>query len=186
MRTPPRLSRRTAVGGAAALTALVVSGCTQDGASRTRSGPAAIESTANSETPTRGPVPPDVALAAAVLRDEQSMLDQVAATARRHPGLAETVSGARSTHRAHVRLLRQAVPDGTRRTPPRPFRPGQVPRRPGPALAALVRAETRLSAVGQHNAVRAESGSFARVLASMAAASAQQAARLADVAEDRR
>ena len=183
MRTPPRLSRRTAVGGAAALTALVVSGCTRDGASRTGSGPAGSE---GSETPTRSPVPPDVTLAAAVLRDEQSMLDQVAATARRHPGLAETVSGARSTHRAHVRLLRQAVPDGTRRTPPRPVRPGQVPRRPGPALAALVRAETRLSADGQRNAVRAESGSFARVLASMAAASAQQAARLADVAADRR
>jgi len=183
VRTPPRLSRRRAVGGAAALTALVVSGCTQDGASRTGSGPSA---TPRSETPTQGRVPPDVTLAAAVLRDEQTMLDQVAATARRHPGLAETVSGARSTHRAHVRLLRQAVPDGARPTPPRPFRPGQVPRRPGPALAALVRAETRLSADGQRNAVRAESGSFARVLASMAAASAQQAARLADVAADRR
>lgn len=183
MRTPPRLSRRTAVGGAAALTALVVSGCTRDGASRTGSGPAASVTSGGTGLRVGVSLP---SLAAAVLRDEQSMLDQVAATARRHPGLAETVSGARSTHRAHVRLLRQAVPDGTRRTPPRPFRPGQVPRRPGPALAALVRAETRLSAVGQHNAVRAESGSFARVLASMAAASAQQAARLADVAEDRR
>jgi hypothetical protein len=186
VRTPPRLSRRRAVGGAAALTALVVSGCTQDGASRTGSGPAATGSSESSEAPTRAPVPPDVTLAAAVLRDEQSMLDRVAATARRHPGLAGTVSGARSTHRAHVRLLRQAVPDGARRTPPRPFRPGQVPRRPGSALAALVRAETRLSSDGQRNAVRAESGSFARVLASMAAASAQQAARLADVSADRR
>ena len=167
-----------------ALTALVVAGCTGDGVPGAGSGPTA---TPGGGTPTRPPVPRDVALAAAVLRGEQAMLDRVAATARRHPRLADTVAGARSTHRAHVRLLREAVPDGApSRTPARPFPPGQVPRRPGPALAALARAETRLSDEGQRNAVRAESGSFARVLASMAAASAQQAARLADVAADRR
>lgn len=170
MRTPPRLSRRTAVGGAAALTALVASGCTDGQAT------APTRTVTGTATPTRAAVAPDVALAAAVLRGEQAMLDRVVATARRHPGLAGTLAGARSAHRAHVRLLRRAVPDGT---PARaPERPGRVPRRPGPALAAVARAEGRLSAAGERDALRARSGAFARVLASMAAASAQQATRL--------
>jgi hypothetical protein len=170
------------VGGAAALTALVVSGCTDDGDARRPPSAAAT-----SGTPTTSEVPPDVALAVAVLRGEQSMLDRLAATARRHPGLTATVAGARSTHRAHVRLLLRAVPDGTpARATAREVRPSRVPRRPGPALAALARAESRLSTAGQDNAVRARSGAFARVLASMAAASAQQAERLTALAADRR
>ena len=182
MRTSPRLSRRTAVGGAAALTAWVVAGCTGDGGARPTS-----SARTSARTPTRAALLPDVALAVAVLRGEQSMLDRVVATARRHPGLADTVSGARSTHRAHVRLLLRAVPDGTgSRAPAATVRPTRVPRRPGPALAALARAESRLSAAGERNAVRARSGAFARVLASMAAASAQQADRLAGLAADRR
>lgn len=162
-----------------------MSGCTEGRAVQPAA--TATGTTGSTGTPTRGPVPPDVALAAAVLRDEQAMLDRVVATARRHPGLADTVSGARSTHRAHVRLLREAVPPGTPSpTATRTGRPGQVPGRPAPALAALARAERRLSAAGERNAVRARSGAFARVLASMAAASAQQAARLTTLAADRR
>lgn len=184
MRTPLRLTRRTAVGGAAALSALAVSGCTQGGdGTGTRSGSA----TAGSSGTPRAPVSPDVALAATVLRAEQAMLDRVAATARRHPGLAGTVAGARSTHRAHVRLLLEAVPDDSPSRPPvLTGRPVQIPGRPGPALGALARAESRLEVTGRRSAVRAESGAFARVLASMAAASAQQAARLTALSADRR
>jgi hypothetical protein len=119
-----------------------------------------------------------------VLRSERAMLGRVLATARRHPALAPSLSGARAVHRAHVALLREAVPDDT--APPGGHRTGRVPARPRQALSALARAEGRLGVAGQRNAVRARSGGFARVLASMAAASAQQAALLSTAARDRR
>jgi hypothetical protein len=50
------------------------------------------------------------------------------------------------------------------------------------ALTALARQEDRLSLSGRRSAFDARSGAFARVLASMAAASAQQARALDDAA----
>ena len=105
--TPPlrraaRVSRRTTVGGAAALGALAVTGCTPRGIDA-RPGP----------TPavTRSPdTDPDVTLAATVLADEQAMLDRVLATVRRHPRLGTTLAAARTAHTAHVDLLTAAVP----------------------------------------------------------------------------
>ena len=185
MPTPP-LSRRTALGGLAALTATAASACTAHGVDR-RAG-------AHAARPARTPEDPDVLLATTVLGDEQAMLDRVLATARRHPRLASSVAGARATHRSHVALLEGAVPGNNvsssngspsgasspaRRTPP-------VPRRPGEALAALARAEHRLSLVGKRNAFAAQSGAFSRVLASMAAAAAQQALHLGTAAQGRR
>lgn len=183
---PHPLSRRATLGGATALTAALVSGCT---ASRDRHATAAAE-------PTRAGDDPDVALAATVLDDEQRMLDRVLATVRRHPGLDGAVGGARAVHRRHVALLADAVPDsGASPSAPAGASPSvspsvpatavSVPDRPGPALAALARAEERLSLVGRRSAFAAESGAFARVLASMAAAAAQQAVLLAARAEDR-
>jgi hypothetical protein len=168
--TPPAVSRRTAI-GVAALTAAVVSGCTDDGPE-----PGQPQATPE-RTPLEAPQSPDVALAARVLADEQRMLDLVLATARRHPRLAGAVAGARAAHRSHVALLRNAVPKGsspsaTPRTAP------AVPARPAPALAALARAETRHATAGSRGALAARSGPFARVLGSMAAAAAQQAAVL--------
>jgi hypothetical protein len=63
-----------------------------------------------------------------------------------------------------------------------------VPDRPGPALAALARAEAQLSQAGVEHALEARSGAFARVLGSMAAAAAQQSTLLtaAAAAADRR
>jgi hypothetical protein len=58
----------------------------------------------------------------------------------------------------------------------------RVPARAAVALAALAREEDRLSLLGRRSAFAAQSGAFARVLASMAAASAQQARTLADAA----
>jgi hypothetical protein len=60
-----------------------------------------------------------------------------------------------------------------------------VPPKAGAALAALARAEQRLSQVGRRSAFAAESGAFARVLASMAAAATQQSTQLAAAARDR-
>jgi hypothetical protein len=175
-----RLSRRTAVGGAAALGTLAVTGCTPRGIDA-RPGPAPAAR--------RSPdADPDVTLAASVLAEEQGMLDRVLATVRQHPGLRTTLAATRTAHTAHVQLLTAAVPHGASpaATPSSTSgsRPGgaRVPARAGVALAALARAEDRLSLLGRRSAFDARSGAFARVLASMAAASAQQSRTLADAA----
>jgi hypothetical protein len=183
--TPPprrvvRLSRRAAVGGAAALGTLAVTGCTPRGIDA-RSGP----------TPAARRSPdadPDVTLAATVLAEEQGMLDRVLATVRQHPGLGTTLAAARTAHTAHVELLTAAVPRGASpsATPSSTSAAGpggpRVPARAVVALTALARQEDRLSLSGRRSAFDARSGAFARVLASMAAASAQQARALADAA----
>jgi hypothetical protein len=167
--------RRTAIGAAAALAATVITGCTVQHGSRSTPSASASRSGGSAREPTD----PDVALAAAVLRSERAMLERVLATARRHPRLAASVSGARAAHQAHVTLLTRAVPEESRSTAAAPtVEPSQVSGRPRSALAALARAETRHSATGRRHAAVARSGPFARVLASMAAASAQQAVHL--------
>jgi hypothetical protein len=178
------LSRRTAVGGAVALAAL--SGCTPRGVDRRRKPGARA---------THSPdVDPDVALAAAVLGDEQAALDRVLATVRRHPGLADVLSGAQSAHQAHVALLIKAVPRSARASasaspsdvsplvspsvPSATAAGPRVPSRSRPALLVLARQEDRLGLLGRRSAFAAQSGAFARVLASMAAAAAQQSETL--------
>jgi hypothetical protein len=133
-----------------------------------------------------------VALAATVLTGEQAMLDRVLATARRHPGVAPALAEVETMHRAHVRLLTDAVPDDARSrasasasatsAAPSPAPSGSgsaaVPGRPGAAHALLASEEQRLGRIGKRSAFAAESGAFARVLASMAAAAGQQAVAL--------
>jgi hypothetical protein len=183
------LSRRTAMGLAAA-GVVVATGCTPSGVDR-RARP----------QPSRSAEPapaqdPDVALAATVLTGEQAMLDRVLATARRHPGVAPALAEVETMHRAHVRLLTDAVPDDARSrasasasasasapsaaASPVPSESGSpaVPGRPGAALALLASEEQRLGRIGKRSAFAAESGAFARVLASMAAAAGQQAVAL--------
>ena len=177
------VTRRATLGGAAALTAVAVAGCTDDSPRRTVTPP-----------PTRrAGTDPDVLLAATVLADERAMLARVKATTRRHPTLKAELAGARAAHRAHVRLLSRAVPKeaasasasaSPSATPSAAPSPG-VPAKPGPALAALAQAEDRLSHLGRRSAFAARSGAFARVLASMAAAATQQATQLSSAAQDR-
>lgn len=140
---------------------------------------------------------PDVDLAAAVLAAEQSMVDLVDATLAAHPRLERVLAQTRSVHLSHVTLLDDAAPpedppDGTpddatsgsaSPTTPSPTgteseAPRRVPRDRGRALRLLANAEDDLSLSNKQSAFAAKSGSFARVLASMAAASAQQAAVL--------
>jgi hypothetical protein len=176
------MSRRSAITGLAALTAVLTAGCT--GASpRPAAAPTPGAAGSGSATPA-ATVLPDVSLAATVLRGEQALLDQVRATVRRHPGLHTRLARTRATHRAHTALLTRAVPRSARSaagaTPPPRRRP--VPDQPGPALAALARAEARLSQAGVEHSLQARSGAFARVLGSMAAAAAQQSTVLAAAA----
>lgn len=145
------------------------------------------------EQPTRTESPrtdPDVALAAAVLAAEQALLDRVDATTAAHPRLGPLLADARATHQAHVDLLADAAPDGPSPSPSRTApataspdpapatEPVQVPPDAARAIRALARHEDDLSLADKRSAFAAESGAFARVLASMAAAAAQQSALL--------
>lgn len=191
MPTPEPVSRRTALVGLAGVggvAAAVLAGCTSG-----RAGPGPTAPTPTSTgTPTRtstgtptGPAPdPDVALAAETLVVEQAMLDRVLATQRRHPRLTGPLAASRAAHRAHVDLLGTAVTDCAEAAPTR--RTPEVPAAPDAALAALARAEDRIADSGRRSALAAESGAFARVLASMAAAAAQLAVVHADAAGARR
>lgn len=172
---PAGMSRRTAVAGVLALAAAGVSGCTPRGIDRRpRAGATATPSPRTD---------PDVALAATVLAREQGLLDRVLATLHRHPGLRADLGAARSAHRSHVDLLTDAVPLGARPSASPPGATPHVPARAPAALAALSREEDRHAELGRRSAFAAESGAFARVLASMAAAASQQAAALSGAAK---
>ena len=193
MPTPPplrraaRLSRRTAVGGG------------RGAGGRRRHGLHAARDrrAAPGPTPARDAAPrdtdPDVALAATVLADEQAMLDRVLATVAGTRDLGTTLAGGpdrahRARRPARRRPCREDAAPPRRPTPVgAPHRPPaagatRVPARAASALAALAREEDGLSLLGRRSAFAAESGAFARVLASMAAAAAQQARALADAA----
>jgi hypothetical protein len=168
----------TGVTGAAAL-----AGCTAPGPDESPSAPRASRED------------PDVVLLAAVLASEQRLLDRVVATLRRHPDLpaaqSAALAGARATHRAHVDLLQAGGPSES----PSPSGSGSpsttatatpVPRTATAALLALAGAEDDQSGSVRHEALAARSGAFARVLASMAAAAAQQAVHLRGASRDHR
>jgi hypothetical protein len=162
--SPRRISRRRAIAGIGVL-GLAASGCTPytvDEPVLSRPTPPAARGT-----------DPDVTLAATVLAQEEEMLARVDAALARHRTLRRTLTDARSAHLQHVRLLTDAVPS----PPPTPLPAGRVhvDRTPDKALAALARHEDELSLVGKRSAFAAESGAFARALASMAASAAQQA-----------
>jgi hypothetical protein len=169
------VSRRTSLvglAGVAGVTAWAAGGCTSsDRPAPGAAGPSPSATPAASRPPA---VEPDVRLAATVLGVEQAMLDRVLAVGRRHPRLHARLHDARTAHQQHVRLLASAVPAG--------FRPTRTRRQPYPvpgsvtaALTALARAEDRLARTDRRSAQAAESGAFARVLGSMAAAASQLA-----------
>ena len=169
-----RLSRRAVLGATAAVTAGALVGCTSDeDKPRRDSEPAPVEPS----------VDPDVEVAAEALADQQAMLDLLAATRERHRGLGELLAPVVTAHEAHVAMLSDAVPDKGAASPsPSPDgtsrRSTRVPRNARKAVANLVAAEQELTTTAKRHAFRAQSGAFARLLGSMAAASAQYATAL--------
>lgn len=144
-------------------------------------------------------VDPDVTLATTVVAAERALLERIDATVRRHPRLERTLAAARDVHETHVALLEDAVPEEPEPAEPTasadPADPsagagseagpddedagaGRVPRDRTRALRALATAEDELALAAKQAAFAAQSGAFARVLASMAAAAAQQSAML--------
>lgn len=138
-------------------------------------------------------VDPDVVLAAKVLDAESTVLALVGSVVEKHPGLGRSLAEVERAHRAHIRLLAHALPatpssspspsGGASATKPRGVSseapssaPVKVPRHRRQALRVLAAAEDSLAASDRQAAFAALSGHYARVLASMAASAAQQAA----------
>ena len=137
-------------------------------------------------------VDPDATVASTALANEQATLDAVEATSARHPQLAEILSPVIAAHNEHLGLLADAAPDpatdaapgagaaaSPSPSPSGPAEPGprryRVPRAPQAALAGLSANEQNLSTSTKRHAFVAQSGAFARLLASMAASAAQHA-----------
>ena len=168
--TVPRRAFGAGVAGLIATTALVTSGCDTD------------EPLDLPGLPTFGEEP-DHDRVLAGLRDEQAVLDQVVGIRRRHRGLRRALAPTAAVHQAHVALLSRAV-DGAEE--PTGSGPGRVPADPAEAVAQLLRLERSLADQHVATAMRSRSGVLARVVASMAAAAAQQAVVLAPLAADKR
>jgi hypothetical protein len=157
------LSRRSLIAGAAGMAALVASGCSVDN-------PVADEKVPQ----TAAGLAPDVAVATQALTEIGAVRLAASRTLSRFPAARPQLAPLVKMHRAHEKSLADAVPDraGTSASPP----PYVVP---GKRQAALTKLATREQ--GLHDslgdlALRAQSGDFARLLASMGAATSQRLA----------
>lgn len=129
------------------------------------------------------------------LANEQFALDALEATAARHRDLVELLAPVIAAHSEHVRLLAEAAPAtpttaaataattgpaaSPSSSPSAPAEQGtrryRVPRGPQAALTSISATEQDLSTSIKRHAFVAQSGAFARLLASMAASAAQHA-----------
>jgi hypothetical protein len=156
-------SRRSVVAaGLGSVAALALVGCSSDPEPGSRQ-PAASAGLA-----------PDVAVATRALAEIRAVREAVTGTVARFPATRGTVGSLVALHRAHEATLVDAVPD--RAQPSATPTPYAVPSNRAKALAALAAREQRLHDTLERLAVRAQSGQFARLLASMGAAVHQRLA----------
>ncbi|HET7689905.1 MAG TPA: hypothetical protein VFK41_05985 [Nocardioidaceae bacterium] len=122
---------------------------------------------------------PDTALAAQVLMAEAELLELLDSLVAGRPRRLEALAANRAVHEAHLQLLREAASAApvTSTATPAPFTGDDRA-----AYLTLARAEDRLGQTLRRAAFSAQSGPFARVLAGMAAATAQQSAALRTLA----
>ena len=156
------LSRRTTLGSALAAP-LVLAACDID--------PPARDDGSSSATP---PPPEDSELVAGVvaaLLRAQSVLDAATTAA---PALDARLAPVREAHAEHLDVLVGAVPEAELPT----GGPASVPSPSARALAAVRRSEQRLLREVREGCLAAASGDLARVLASIAASTAQHGASL--------
>jgi hypothetical protein len=129
-----------------------------------------------------------VTVAAEALANQREMLDLLAATRKRHGRLSRRLAPVVAAHEAHEALLAEAVPKGLSASPttsPSPSPDGsarrtRVPRNRARALDQVAQRERELTTATKRHAFSAESGAFARLLGSMAAAAAQHATTLSE------
>jgi hypothetical protein len=161
--THSRLSRRSVVFGVlGGVAGMAVAGCSDngDGADKTPGSPAGLT--------------PDVAVATSALTEIRAVREAASATLARFPANRSTLAPLVTLHRAHEATLVDAVPH--RASPSARAAPYAVPRKREKALSNLAVREQRLHNTLDALALRAESGQFARLLASMGAALHQRLA----------
>ena len=157
------VSRRILIVGSAGVAGLVVSGCDVNN-------PVSDEK----KPQTEAGLAPDVAVATSALAEIRAVSTAVSSTLTRFPATRTRLASLVTMHREHAASLADAVPERARTTAtPAPY---VVPRKPEVALARLAAREQRLHGTMDGLALRAQSGDFARLLASMGAAVGQQLA----------
>jgi hypothetical protein len=155
------LTRRSLIAGAAGMAALVASGCSVDNPVSHEKAP-----------PTPGELAPDVAVATRALAEITAVRTAVTRTLSRYPDSRPQLRPLVRMHRAHEKTLVDAVPEQARPTAkPAPY---VVPRKQKAALRKLATREQRLHDSLGRLALRAQSGDFARLLASMGSATSQR------------
>ena len=167
------LSRRTLLGtGAAVGLTAALTACDDVPLDQTRPGALVRPRATSSALPTPGPDPDRDLLRAALLLEATQVARLQRVLRMRLPRAVDRrVAAARQVHADHVRLLRGDDPAPT--VPP----PSAVPSR---LLGRLPASELAIAEQHAAAALAAQSGPFARVLASMAAAARQQATILGD------
>jgi hypothetical protein len=159
--TPSR--RSLLVAGLGVGSGLLLVGCSSESddeggrAARSPASPAAPAAPASTT--------PDVAVATLALSEIRTAAAAVRATGVRFPDLRGDLAGLGAMHQAHERSLAEAVPAPARTSAtPAPY---AVPRRRDAALRRLTTTEQGLHDTLGRLAMRAQSGQFARLLASM-------------------
>jgi hypothetical protein len=160
----PRLTRRTTLGGALAGVA-VLAGCDLGS-----------DDPGSDRAPSAEPDDPDTGLVETVADDIVATWQLVESLRRRHESLRRPLSGVARLHEAHLEALGSDARSGRRPAP------GGNARQ---ALARLRARELRHQRLLADQAVAAQSGRLARLLASMSAGVAQQLALLPEPEEGR-
>ena len=160
-------TRRAVVGaGLGSVAGLVLAGCSNS----TQPGSAQGAQTTGSPAG----LAPDVAVATAALAEIRSMRAAVTATMHRYPATRSVLAALVTLHRKHEATLVDAVPDRAATSAvPAPY---AVPHDRDRAVRALATREQHLHDRLDALALRAQSGQFARLLASMGAAVHQRLA----------
>ncbi len=159
-----RLTRRTAL-GVAGLASVGVTAAACDDPAATPSGQATVRSTE---------ITPDVALAVELVAGMQRSVALTTDVVRRYPLLRPALRPLLETQRAHLALLRDAVPSRAMPSPSAASVPTTTDRTA--ARARVVRSTKARRDALNAAALEAESGPFARVLASMGAGLSQRLA----------
>jgi hypothetical protein len=122
--------------------------------------------------PETAAVSPDVTVAIQAVAVIRAAHSAATTTLQRHPALRPRLTALLDMHQAHLDALADAVPDAS------PATPGAsrfvVPADPQVALHTIVVLETGAQSTITGLALRAQSGAFARLLASITAATAQR------------
>jgi len=149
-------SRRSLIAGAVGMAALVATGCSVENPTSADKAPRSAAGLA-----------PDVMVAIRALAEIRAVRAAVSSTASRYPPVRPDLAPIVQMHRAHEASLVDAVPDRAR--PGATPAPYVVPRKRAVALSKLEGREQRLHDTLAALSLKAESGDFARLLASMGA-----------------